>query len=514
MDRRKFLKKFLYSTTAAGLIAGSNITQARSLPDFGQVNTKKRGGRPDIVVIYTDQWNPRMTGYNGDPNVKTPHADSIAENGVNFSSCYTPCPVCMPARCSVISGLHPHSHNLWSNNSDFYMDPDISPMFRDIKDAGCFTAQIGKLHWTGGDKWKERFKTMQDYYAALGLDYCEDISTPYSTRVEGEHCRYEEHLAKLGLLKDYYNDMHERLLKNSYMVRPNVVKPEDHNDHFIADKGIELIKSIPKDVPFCTFISLPGPHPPLDAPGRYATMYDPEKIKLAPNVRKRYKFSEGKVDEKELRAMRANYYGKITMIDDCIGKVLDAVKNRGNYDNTLIMVISDHGEMLGAHGKMSKGTFWEESAKVPMIMQWPSKIKPGQTLDSPVSLLDVYATVVEAAGGDVTEGRNTKSLLPMAFGKTDRVRDAVFSEIGRKQHLTYMVRMDQYKWFLMFGREYLYDLKKDPWEMNNLIDDPEYKPIVQKLKQRHLKYFHENQLNLSRNYIPQVYRTRMKAEKE
>jgi arylsulfatase A-like enzyme len=516
MDRRNFLKTAAVSAVTYGtLTENSNAAKIeKRVPDFNDFKGKTRGGKPDVLVIFTDQWNPRCAGFNGNPDIKTPFSDAIVKNGVNFSNCYSPSPICMPARCSLISGLYPHNHHLWSNNTNFYMDPDISGMFRDIKKAGYFTAQVGKLHWIGGKKWQDRFKTIEDYYRALGIDYAESISSPFSVTDKEGKDPYIVHLRKLGLLEEYAKDMKDRLLHDSYIPKPSIVKPEDHNDSFITDRGIKFLQSIPENVPYCMFVSMPGPHPPLDAPGKYSQMYDPDKLKFSPNIQMNYKYSGGTADEKTLRAMTANYYGKISLIDDNIGKIVNAVKKRGNFDNTLIMVISDHGEMLGAHGCMSKVLFWEESVRVPMIMQWPAKIKPDQTLNSPVSLMDVYATIVDAVEGKASQDQFSKSMLPMAMGKVKKNRDAVFSEVSHGQNINYMVRADEYKWFLQDGKEYLFDMEKDPFELKNLIDDAKSKPVIDNIKNYHLAFFRQTQLNISRNYIPKARRVKMEAKGE
>jgi arylsulfatase len=129
--------------------------------------------RPNIVVILTDQWNPRCLGYAGDPNVSTPNLDQLAAEGMVFDNCYIPCPVCMPARCGLMSGLYPYNLGLFGNTGEYCLPPRQGRMFQDIQAAGYATAQIGKLHWAGGQTARKQFGSLESYYEALGLDHCE-----------------------------------------------------------------------------------------------------------------------------------------------------------------------------------------------------------------------------------------------------------------------------------------------------------------------------------------------------
>lgn len=244
-----------------------------------------------------------------------------------------------------------------------------------------------------------------------------------------------------------------------------------------------------------------GPHQPFDAPGKYAGIYDPKELKLYPNVPDQvaYKESWGR---DEMARIAANYYGKISLIDDAVGSIIKALEKRGTLDNTIIIFTADYGEMIGSHGKMGKNIFYDESAKVPLFIRWPGKIKSAQKTEALVQMFDIYPTVVEAIGGKLTEGHFAKSFLPIAPGKAEKIRNAVFSEYG-VQTLGIMVRTEQYKWFLPAKRsekESLFDMKNDPYEMNNLIDSPEAGSIMAQIKDIHLDFFKTTQFNFSANY--------------
>ena len=165
------------------------------------------GRRPDVLLVLTDQWNPRMLGCAGHPQVRTPNLDALAGEGILFDAAYTQCPVCMPARGSLASGLYPHNHGFWSNFSGLRFPADQITLFRDIRDAGYSTAKIGKFHYYNAE-WGENHADHSDYYDALGLDWAQELPTPYM----GPHLRneYTAYLQQKGLLDAYLADICRR----------------------------------------------------------------------------------------------------------------------------------------------------------------------------------------------------------------------------------------------------------------------------------------------------------------
>jgi len=473
---------------------------------FLAVTTTSAGQQhgPDVLVILADQWNPRCLGSAGDTAVRTPTLDSLAAEGMVFDNCYTPCPVCMPARCALLSGLYPHNLGVFGNSGDYCLPPELGRMFQDVKTAGHTTAQIGKLHWSGGPACRERFGTVEAFHKALGLDYCLDLPSPAST--PGGSGPYQDHLRRIGRLDAYCRDMADRWALGSYVPRPSAVEPEDHNDTFIAGAAVEFLDRQPAGKPYCLVVSFPGPHPPLDAPGRYATMVPPESIELPVNVPDETSYEGTDFDRRKLAEARADYYGKMALIDDNIGRLFDAVGRRGTWHNTLVIFSSDHGEMMGAHGRFSKGRFYEESARVPLIMRWPGKIEAGTRTPALVQSFDVYPTVVEAAGGELSAGHFARSLLPIALGRAKSVREAVFSEIANGSNFNYMVRTPRYAWWIHRGDESLFDMTVDQYQLNNLIDSDDHRSVLDDIYRRHLAYFKSTQFNFAANSQPKKVR--------
>jgi arylsulfatase A-like enzyme len=462
--------------------------------------------KPDVLIVLADQWSPRYTGWDN-KEVRTPHMDRIAAEGMVFDACYVTSPVCMPARVSLLTGLYPHNagHGLWGNSAGYSPEPANAPMFLDIQRAGWTTAQIGKTHWTAGPAWHEHFKNSGAFFKALGLDHVADIPGPPDS-IKGRD-PYSNHLRERGLLERLSADMHTRYVKGEFEPRPSMVKVEDYHDVVTTDLALALIRAQSKDKPLCLVLSLHSPHPPYDAPGEYATMYDPEKLTLPPTVPQKYLREGRALDHAETKRMLANYLGKLSLVDDCVAKLADALKARGTWDNTFVAITADHGEMMGAHGYLTKGRFYEESARVPLVLRWPGHVKTGRS-KAPVQMMDVYPTVVEAIGGELTPGRFAKSLLPIAKGEKERVRPIAVSEIGEKPPLRIMARDDRFKYWADEEREYLFDLETDPLEQTDLAGKPEHKETLHSMRDKLLTHLRSTQTNHSAGYKPKVQRLR------
>ena len=505
MERRIFLKSAGAGVFAAGIL-GSN-----AFGSSGSVAGKNK--KPDVLVILVDQWTPQTLGVAGDPDVKTPNLDMLAtKDGILFDACYTSCPVCVPARAGLISGLYPHNTRLWRNANEFYLTPADAPMFLDMKDAGYTTAQIGKLHWNTGSLFQREFSNIDEYRKALGLDYALPLPTPYSSA--DDKGPYGEHLKNIGKTDEYRTDMKDRLKNDQYLVRQSVVESKDYNDVFVADKAVEYLRSLNNDNPYCLVVSFPSPHVPLDTPGEYAAMYKPEKMHLYDNV-EAFQYDGKEYTLERLKEMRAMYLGKITLLDDCVGKLIKELKDRGTYDNTLILFTADHGELMGSHGFLGKGRFWEESARVPLIAHWPGKVKnPGRRIKAPVQMFDIYATIVDAAGGTVSSGFS-KSFLPVVRGDAEKSRDAAFTEYSKGVTFDYMVRTEQFKyWTEGRKKEHLFDIKNDPYEMNDLAGSPAHQEMLADMRARLNEFVLNTHLDYAVNYKPRQDQFRESLEKD
>jgi choline-sulfatase len=466
--------------------------------------------RPDILVLMADQWNPTCLGCEGDPVVRTPNLDGLAAQGTLFEAAYTVSPVCMPARCSFASGLYPHNHGFWSNFTAPAFPADLLTLFGDIQRAGYRVAKIGKFHYFNLG-WGEAYKDYDAYYDQLGLDYALELPAPYAT--PSTKSVYRRYLREKGLLDRYLWDMAQRYDKGDVaVIAQSPVPVEDHNDSYVARKAIEYIQQCGTDRPVFLCVSFFGPHTPFDAPGEYAEMFDPATIPLPPNVPEAG-VGSGTYNQEHIRRARANYYGKIALIDTWIGRILDALKHRGKWDNTLVAFVADHGEYLGAHGRFGKGSFFDESARIPLLLHWAGRIQAAAKNQALVQLIDLYPTLVKAAGGQISQGRFGTSLLPLALGETTTVHDAVFSEIAMDSGTKpcFMVRTTDYKWFTEGNREHLYDVHCDPYEMDNLAQSATYRDIASDTRERLCTFLMSTQHNRPGKYTGRFKRTRSRV---
>jgi choline-sulfatase len=174
---------------------------------------------------------------------------------------------------------------------------------------------------------------------------------------------------------------------------------------------------------------------------------------------------------------------------------------------------SDHGEMMGAHGALAKGRFYEESGRVPLVIRWPGRVKPGRTA-ALAQMMDVYPTIVEAIGGEVTPGRFARSLLPVATGRQDSVRDLVIGEIGKAPPLDIMARDARFKYWADGDDEFLFDMRGDPLEMRNLAADPGHRGALDEMRHKLLTHLRSTQVNFGEGYKGKVHRMREAEAKE
>ena len=461
--------------------------------------------RPNVLIILTDQFNPYFGGWEGDPVRVTPNLDRLADEGMDFRCAYTVGPVCMPARCSFISGLYPHQHGYWTNFTDQVFPAPMGGFYRDVRAAGYHTAYVGKTHWFNPD-WGEHVDAYDDYFAALGIETMIDIPGTYLAAFQ--RSAYTDVLKQEGMLETFLRDIAQQMQAGQYAVVPSLTPAELQPDAVTGHMAAQFLDSYADDRPFCLTVSFPGPHTPLNAPDPYATMVDPADVVLPPNVPEHTRWEGRMLSRDDIRRMRANYYGKIALIDDWCGHIFDALEQRAQWQDTLVVFSADHGDMMGAHGTLSKCKFWEESARVPLLVRWPGRIPAGTTTDALAELIDVYPTVVEAAGGSVSGWCCGQSLLPVAESRSETVRDAAFSEFwGRSPQPGLMIRTPRHKYFRQGKHEYLYDMQDDPFELQNLAGGAESEELSHHLSDRI-----DGFLNRSRSYQVLFDRAHLSAD--
>jgi arylsulfatase A-like enzyme len=458
--------------------------------------------RPNILIIATDQQRADCVGCAGHPQIKTPNIDRIAGQGVRFAQATTVSPLCMPARASFISGLYPHNHGMWKNSGELPASDET--FFHHLQSHGYLTAHIGKSHYyvyTEGLHVRQKLA----YMHARGLEYIHESAGPRSA-VKTESGMTDEWREK-GLLDLYKKDYAERKELPPWIVRPSPLPVEDFTDSYPGRKAVEFVRTYQDERPMCLFVGFHGPHEPWDAPAEYATMYRPEEtpppIPIAQGNSNLPTYVKQKVDFKpregmaieDVQHLRANYYGKISLIDYWVGEILSAFEDRGWLDDLFIVFWSDHGEMAGDHGMLFKRVFYESSVRIPLILRWPGEIPQSVVSDALVENIDVFPTILEAIKARPSRRCLGRSLWPVMHDPELEHRLCALSEVFHAGSKNVMVRTHRHKYAVDDkGRGLmLYDLENDPHEQDNLIGRKEALNLEEGLRDLLLRQLLETQ---------------------
>jgi len=448
--------------------------------------------RPNILIISTDQQRADCLSCAGHSQIKTPSMDRIAGEGIRFAQATTVSPLCMPARASFLTGLYPHNHGMWQNRGELPAGDET--FFHHLQKRDYYTAHIGKSHYyayTQGLDVRQKL----DYMHARGLEYVHESTGPRSA-VKTQSDMTDE-WKKKGLLEPYKRDYAERKELPPWIVRPSPLPVEDFTDSYPGKEAVEFVTNYKDRRPMCLFVGFHGPHEPWDAPGRYATLYRPEQTpspisipqassNLPQYVREKADFKprEGMTLE-DIQNLRANYYGKISLIDHWVGEILSAFEDRGWLDDLFIIFWSDHGEMAGDHGMLFKRTFHESSVRVPLIMRWPGRIPNNVVSDALVENIDVFPTILEAAEAGPSRRCLGRSLWPSMHDPELEHRSCTLGEVFHAGSRNVMLRTRRDKYVVDDkGRGFmLYDLENDPDEQKNLIGEKEALNLERELRE-------------------------------
>ena len=464
--------------------------------------------RPNILILMPDQLRKDSMGCAGHQLIKTPNIDLLATEGVRFLNAFTVCPICMPARASFISGLYPHNHGMWTNSGQLPANDET--FFHHLQKAGYYVAYIGKSHYYPHGNL--HMKDKEDYMHARGIDYVHETTGPWATTTTDSYMT--DHWQEKGLLKMFRDDYARRRQYGHRAVWHSPLPVDEFLDSYIGRKAVEFIESYDYNKPFCLFVGFGGPHEPWDAPGEYATMYNPEytPLHIQPENPAHWvteyaknRMMHGRIEgmtEDEIRKIRANYYGKILLIDNWFGLIFSAMGKRGWWDDALVVLWSDHGEMAGDHLRLHKSVFYNSSVRVPLIIRWRNQLNINTTSDALAQIIDVYPTILEAVGAEPSRRCFGKSLIPVLKDPKTQHRDAVFSEIHSEGHYNIMVCTERYKYAMDdTGKGYmLYDIANDPDEQKNLIVKADFQKIEHECRDQILRFMINTQFQ--RDIIP------------
>ncbi|WP_460463988.1 sulfatase-like hydrolase/transferase [Arthrobacter pigmenti] len=439
--------------------------------------------RPNILVICSDEHHPVMSGYRRHPYVKTPNLDALAEGGTYFTNAYCNSPVCVPSRMSFMTGKYAHEVGSWF----LYIPLERSETTwsRRLREGGVTATMLGKLDMCG-DYQDAGFSHHQILeYRPAWTEY--PRQTPFAPRLEG-YVRPDKlaHIKNSGIRQPHLTDG-----RTGHDDRDGFW---DH-DRIVTDWAVDYLREKGKvgdEEPWALYVGLLYPHWPYCVPEEYFDQYFPDKVEmpfdasfpnenLHPALRhfQRAQGTDGIRDE-DVRRTVAAYYGMITAMDAMIGRIIDELKAEGLYDNTYIIYTSDHGESLGEHGLFYKQCSYEGSVGIPLIVKGPD-LPAGQVRDNPVSLVDLYPTVLDMAGLDVEPDRRGTSWLPLIRDEATARPEWVFAEHHGNffKDSWYMIRLRDYKYtYYCHERPTLYNVHHDPHEMQDLAGDARYAPVL------------------------------------
>lgn len=425
----------------------------------------KRGAclNPNILLIMADQFQADCLGCYGHPVVQSPNIDGISRNGVVFDSCYSPSPLCAPSRASLFSGLLPNGNGVYDNGAEFLAS--IPTLVHYLRVNGYRTVASGKLHFIGPDQLHGfEYRLTTDIYPA-GFDYIPGDWIDGIQRSRG---------ASVGVLKE------------SGICRRSLQMDYDDLAHFRALEALYEIARFGSGQPFFMTVSYTHPHDPFYITAPYWFRYSNGDIAL-PQVT-----SEMVVEHPydkwlnyhhsidvlpptpdDILRSRHAYYGMISYIDDKVGELIDVLRQTDQLENTIVVFTADHGEMLGERGMWFKRSMYEMSTRVPLIISWPLEF-PSHRVSVPVSLLDLFPTMVSLLGNKLNVPLDGSDLRSFLCGNATAHRPPVISEYlgeGIEQPVR-MVREGSLKFVYVHGQaEQLYDLDVDPNELSNIAND-------------------------------------------
>jgi choline-sulfatase len=453
--------------------------------------------KPNFVFFMLDQLRADSIGTFGESIVQTPNFDKLASEGAAFANCFVQHSVCTPSRCSIMTGWYPHVNGHRTLN--YLLQPHEPNLLKYLHENGYHIEWYGKNDLLV----KESFDQSVDNRKKILNGDKTYIPNPWP--------------------KD------SRLHQSFYYGEKSVEFIRDH-DYECVQNSIEFIENRPEDKPFFLYLPLIYPHPPYNVEEPYFTMYDRKKVPLPakadfstkPKFVERY-HKLHRIDEltqEDLREIKATYYGMITRTDDLLGQLLKTLEREGLMENTVIVILSDHGDYTGDYGLVEK--WWtgltDDLVRTPLIIKAPFIKNKGTKLYDLIESIDIFPTIMEMAGIEDYHTQFGKSLMPLINGKNDTHREYVFAEGGHHPqdkhcseevlegiyhaktylqqedfgyiHNAVMVRSKEWKYIKHLNdTAELYNLLKDPQEEKNLAKNEEYSGVIADMEKQLLKWY-------------------------
>ena len=432
--------------------------------------------QPNILFLFPDQHRWDWLGCAGDLDLHTPNLDALAAGGTRFTRCYTPSPVCSPARACLATGRRYTRHSVANNGQNTPLD--LPNYYRIIQDKGYQVSGVGKfdLHKPDRDWGLDGKNMLPEYGFTSGCDNegKGDAISAYTNNGKQPKGPYMHYLKTQGqeVVDSYYNMWHNEGGEYRGLLYSDIspLDTDDYCDNWVGRNAITEINNFKQDKPWHLVVNFVGPHDPYDV---LPEMAESTKDRRFPSAH-----ANIKDDPEEIDRRRRYYAAMIENIDARVGEMIAAVEARGELENTIIVYSSDHGEMLGDHGRWAKGVALDPSVRVPLIVKGPGA-KAGQVRDDLISMHDITALIIEAAGAELDEGMDSKSPWPALKGDSSQHRD--YLSIGLQKWRLIVEESFKYTQFAD-GEDCLIDQSTDLLEDNNIAEQDVYKERIERYR--------------------------------
>ena len=427
--------------------------------------------RPNLILLMADQFRGDCLGIAGHPDVKTPYLDALAAEGVRFPNAYSACPTCVPARACLYTGMS-QAHAGRVGYEDLVPWNYEHTLAGELARAGYYTQCVGKMHV------HPLRNNLGFHDVRLHDGYLHAYRRPDTPACEDQRTADDYYWwlrQELGAAADPTDT---GLDCNSWIARPWMYGEKYHPTNWAASECLDFLRRRDRSMPFFLMASFVRPHPPLDPPGYYFDLYDRNWTGRAEEARYSYHAQTAPLDPDHIHRLRAGYYGSITHLDHQIGRIVSALVEQGLMDNTVILFVSDHGEMLGDHLFFQKAKPYQGSVRVPLFLSGRRDLVGRGVRPDLAELRDVMPTLLELAGAPVPDTVDGSSLL----GPVDRPWLHGEHALGRDSMHFIVTRTDKFIWYSQTGEELYFDLERDPRETHNAVRDPDCARRVDQLR--------------------------------
>ncbi|HEY2931551.1 MAG TPA: arylsulfatase [Acidobacteriota bacterium] len=479
--------------------AKSTLTSAASIVYSAQARGKLSRDRPNILFLMTDQHRADCVGSYGNRAIHTPNLDWMAREGVRFSRAYTSAPSCPPTRSAILTGLSPWHHGLLGYGPIATLHRFEMP--RALSEAGYYTIALGKMHFSCPERNYHGFHQMllEEADRADSPDFRSD----YRSWFWSEAPNLDPDATGLGW--------------NDYRSKAFALPERLHIVRWIGDTAVRFLRTYNRPKPFFLWVSIERPHSPYDPPKRFLRRYAdaalprPVVAKWAKRYKQRsgpgYDIWHGDLGSQQVLQSRRGYYGLVSFVDEQFGRIFEVLDQRGWIEETLIIHTADHGDMLGDHFLWRKCQPYEASARIPMLMRWPKGLlsaQRSQVVTQPVEARDILPTFLEAASVEPKAKLDGRSLLSLVRERKAEWRQYIDLEhdicYAPENHWNALTDGHfKYIFHALNGEEQLFDLHRDPNELNDLASDPAYGSGLREWRRRLVNHLAERGDSFVRN---------------